>query len=55
MVTRKGESHFGLNEKTFAPVKDEEMQMCAGMALSVVYPARVTVVHKPGNDWEIVY
>jgi hypothetical protein len=55
MVTRKDGSLFGLNEKTFAPVKDEETQMCAGMALSVVYPARVTVVRKPGNDWEIVY
>jgi hypothetical protein len=55
MVTRKGESLFGLNEKTFAPVKDEETQMCAGMALSVIYPARLTVVHKPGNEWEIVY
>ena len=55
MVTRKNDSLFGLNEKTFAAVKDEETQMCAGMALSVVYPPRVTVVHKPGSDWEIVY
>ncbi len=55
MVTRKSGSLFGLNEKTFAPVKDEEMQMCAGMALSVIYPARLMVVHKPGDVWEIVY
>jgi hypothetical protein len=55
MVTRKNASLFGLDEKTFAPVKDEETQMCAGMALSVIYPARLMVVQKPGDAWEIVY
>ena len=45
----------GLDEKTFAPVKDEETQMCAGMALSAIYPGRLMVVHKPGEAWEIVY
>ena len=55
MVTRKNGSLFGLDEKTFAAVKDEETQMCAGMALSVIYPGRLVVVRKPTGGWEIVY
>ena len=55
IVTRKNGSLFGLDEKTFAPVKDEETQMCAGMALSVIYPGRLVVVRKPEGTWEIVY
>ena len=46
-MTRKNGALFGLDEKTFAPVKDEEMQMCAGMALSVIYPGRLMAVRKP--------
>ena len=54
-MTRKNGSLFGLDEKTFAPVKDEETQMCAGMALSVIYPGRLVLVRKPEGAWEIVY
>lgn len=55
VVTRKNGALFGLDEKTFAPVKDEETQMCAGMALAVIYPGRIVVVHKPEGAWEIVF
>ena len=55
VVTRKNGALFGLDEKTFAPIKDEEMQMCAGMALSVIYPGRLVAVRKPDGAWEIVY
>jgi hypothetical protein len=55
VVMRKGGSLWGLDEKTFAPVKDEEVQMCAGMALSAIYPGRVVAVRKPDGAWEIVY
>ena len=55
VVTRKSGSLWGLDEKTFAPVQDEEMQMCAGLALSVIYPGRIVVVRKPDGAWEIVY
>ncbi|MCW5889134.1 MAG: hypothetical protein KIT14_01140 [bacterium] len=30
----------------------EEMQMCAGMALSVVFPARLVAVRRPDGTWE---
>jgi hypothetical protein len=55
VVTRKSGSLWGLDEKTFAPVKDEEVQMCAGMALSAIYPGRIVAVRKPEGTWEIVY
>jgi len=55
VVTRKNGSLWGLDEKTFAPVKDEEVQMCAGMALSAIYPGRIVAVRKPEGTWEIVY
>jgi hypothetical protein len=54
VVSRKSGSLFGLDEKTFAPVKDEETQMCAGMVLATVYPARIGFVRKPDGSWEIV-
>jgi hypothetical protein len=44
-----------LDEKTFAAVKDEDTQMCAGMALTTIYPRRLTVAKKPDGVWEIVY
>jgi hypothetical protein len=55
VVKRKAGSLFGLDEKTFAPVKDEETQMCAGMALSQVYPGRLVAVRKTDGTWEIVF
>ena len=55
VVTRKGGALFGLDEKTFAPVKDEETQMCAGMVLSVIYPGRIVAARKSDGVWEIVY
>jgi hypothetical protein len=54
MVSRKGGTLFSLDEKTFAGVKDEDIQMCAGMVLSTVYPGRLGVVRKPDGAWEIV-
>lgn len=30
----------------------EETQMCAGMALSIVYPARLVAVRRPDGSWE---
>ena len=55
VMRRKSGALFGLDEKTLAPVKDEEVQMCVGMVLSVVYPGRLVVVRKPEGAWEIVY
>ncbi len=55
VVTKKNGTLFGLDEKTFAPIKDEETQMCAGIALSMIYPGKLMAVRKPDGNWEIVY
>ncbi len=55
VVTKKTGPLFGLDEKTFAPIKDEDTQMCAGMALSMIYPGKLMAVRKPDGAWEIVY
>ncbi|MEO7166550.1 MAG: hypothetical protein ABI787_02005 [Spartobacteria bacterium] len=54
-VTKKTGTLFGFDEKTFAPIKDEETQMCAGLALSMIYPGKLVVVRQPDGAWEIVY
>jgi hypothetical protein len=54
VVTKRSGALFGLDEKTFAPIKDEDTQMCAGMAMAMVYPAKVITVRKPDGNWEIV-
>jgi len=58
VVTRRdGNSRtlFGVDEKSFAAVKDEDTQMCAGMVLAMIYPGKLVVVRKPDGAWEIVY
>ena len=55
VLTKKTGTLFGLDEKTFAPIKDENTQMCAGMALSMIYPGKLVAVRKPDGAWEIVY
>ncbi len=54
VVTKKTGTLFGLDEKTFEPIKDEETQMCAGIALSLVYPGKLIAARNPGGVWEIV-
>jgi hypothetical protein len=36
-------------------VGDDDMQMCAAMALYVAYPPRLAVVRTPSGGWEVVY
>ena len=54
LVSRKGTSLFGLDEKSLAAVKDEDAQMCAGMVLATVYPQRMGFVRKPDGNWQAV-
>jgi hypothetical protein len=55
VVTKQKGTLFGLDENTFANVKDEGTQTCAGMALAAIYPARLIAVKKPDGDWELVF
>lgn len=55
VVVERGEGQlFEADPKALAKVKSEEVQMCAGMALSVAYPAKLFVVRKPDGSWEAV-
>ncbi len=39
----------------FEKIEDEDLHMCAGVALSVAYPQRLAVVRTPAGVWEVVY
>ena len=43
------------DREAFERIKGGEMQMCAGMALAVVYPQRLVAVRTPNGNWEVVY
>ena len=45
---------FGDRAK-FAKIPGDDLQMCAGMVLSIAYPPRMAVVRAPSGGWEVVY
>jgi hypothetical protein len=55
VVARKGGWLYPFDQKTFAKVKGEQVQMCAGVALSVAYPPRLVVAKTPDGKWEVVF
>jgi hypothetical protein len=56
MITRKnGKLFVPKNPETFAKIEGEEMQMCAGIALSLVFPPQLVVVRDPAGAWRVVY
>ena len=55
VISRKGGWLYPFEQKQFAKVKGEQVQMCAGIALSVAYPPRLIVARAPDGRWEVVY
>ena len=55
VVSRKSGWLYPFDQKTFARVKGEQVQMCAGIALSVAYPPRLVAAKTPDGKWEIVF
>ena len=45
---------FG-DRANFDKIKGEDLQMCAGMVLSIAYPPRMAVVRAPSGAWEVAY
>ena len=43
------------NPEAFGAIKSEEAQMCAGIALSLVFPPQLVVVRDPSGAWTVVY
>lgn len=54
VVRGKGEHLYVIDPRQFEKVKDEETQMCAGMALAMVYQPRLVVVRAPDGTWKAV-
>jgi hypothetical protein len=55
VVQRKGEDLFTFKNKHLFERMDEDLQMCAGVALFMAYPPRLTVVRSPSGAWDVVY
>ena len=53
VVARKG-GLYPFDRKSFAKLKGEEMQMCAGIVLTMMYPPRLVVAKAPDGRWEVV-
>jgi hypothetical protein len=45
---------FG-DKSAFGKIKGDDLQMCAGVVLSMLYPARAAYARGPGGAWELVY
>ena len=56
VVQRKDGALYDIGgPETFAKIKGDEMQMCAGVALTVAYPPHLAFVRTPAGAWEAVY
>lgn len=54
VVQAKGEMLYDVNRDALAKVKDEDVQMCAGIALATVYSPRLVAVRTPEGTWQAV-
>jgi hypothetical protein len=54
VIGRKSGWLYPFDEEAFARLKGEQLQMCAGIALSVAYPPRLVVAKTPDGRWEVV-
>lgn len=49
-------SLYNFGDKTaFERIQGDDMQMCAGVVLSLAYPQRMAMVRNPDGDWEVAY
>lgn len=54
VVQSKGEMLYDVDRAALEKVKDEDVQMCAGIALAAVYQPRLVVVRAPDGTWQPV-
>ena len=55
VIGRKSGWLYPFDQKTFARIKGEDVQMCAGVTLSIAYPPRLVVAKTPEGRWEVVF
>ena len=53
--SRKGELYPVADAKSFDRIKGDELQMCAGIVLSILFPQRLVVVRNPAGEWQVAY
>jgi hypothetical protein len=53
--SRKGELYPVADAKSFDKIKGNDVQMCAGILLSILFPQRLVVVRNPSGDWQVAY
>lgn len=57
VVARKGGGPmlYDADRSAFDKIKGDEMKMCAGIALSIVYPPALVAVRSPDGAWSVAY
>jgi hypothetical protein len=56
VIRRKtGKLFLPKNPEAFGNIEGDEMQMCAGIALSLAFPPQLVVVREPTGSWKVVY
>jgi hypothetical protein len=53
--SRKGELYPVTDQKSFERIKGDEVQMCAGIVMSMLFPQRLVVVRMPSGEWQVAY
>jgi hypothetical protein len=53
--SRRGDLYPVADTKSFDKIKGDEVQMCAGIILSILFPQRLVVVRNPAGDWQVAY
>lgn len=55
VVSRKNEPLYPLDPNSFTRIKGDNLRLCAGMTLSIAYPAQLVVAKSPAGSWEIAF
>lgn len=51
---KNGNLFFPADMSAFQRITDEDVQMCIGMAFSVIYPPRIMVVRSASGAWQVI-
>jgi hypothetical protein len=56
VVTRTGAAPlYDFDGEAISRIKGDDLQMCAGVALTVAFPSRLVVVRSPAGTWDVAY
>ncbi len=52
---KESDLFFPADITAFERIEDEDVQMCVGMVLTMIYPPRLVAVRTPSGAWEVAY